>query len=130
VVAGVVAEFLASDGGRRLVASLREVGFFLEKEDVPPDESERTLDNWFAGKTFVITGTLADLTRDQARDLVVGLGGKVTGSVSKKTSVLIAGEKAGSKLNKARDLDITILDEAAFRARLAEAGVNDPAAGS
>ena len=69
----------------------------------------------FTGKTFVLTGTLPTLTREQASELIVNAGGKVTGSVSKKTDYVVAGHEAGSKLTKAQDLGITILDEDALR---------------
>ena len=68
----------------------------------------------FDGKTFVITGTLPTLSRDEAKAKVEANGGKTTGSVSKKTDYLLAGEKAGSKLAKAESLGVAILDEQAF----------------
>ena len=68
-----------------------------------------------AGKAFVLTGTLPNLTREEASELIVAAGGKVSGSVSKKTDYVVAGDEAGSKLSKARDLGITILDEAGLR---------------
>ena len=68
-----------------------------------------------AGKTFVLTGTLPTLTRDEAKDMVEALGGKVAGSVSKKTDYVVAGAEAGSKLDKALALGLTILDETQFR---------------
>jgi len=74
-----------------------------------------------AGKTFVLTGTLPSLGRDEARDLIEKAGGKVSGSVSKKTDYVVAGEEAGSKLTKAQELGVTILDEAALRALLGSA---------
>ena len=74
-------------------------------------------------KTVVITGTLASYSRDEAAALIEHLGGKTTSSVSKKTDLLIAGEKAGSKLTKAQALGVAVLDEAAFIAQLQEAGV-------
>ena len=77
----------------------------------------------FSGKTVVITGTLSNYSRDEAAALIEHLGGKTTSSVSKKTDLLIAGEKAGSKLAKAQALDVEVLDEAAFTAQLQEAGV-------
>ena len=69
----------------------------------------------FAGKTFVITGTLPSMTREEATKAIEELGGKVAGSVSKKTTYLLAGEDAGSKLEKARALGTPILSEAEFR---------------
>ena len=71
-----------------------------------------------AGKTFVLTGTLPTLGRDEARDLIEKAGGKVSGSVSKNTHYVVAGEEAGSKLTKAQELGVAILDEAALRALL------------
>jgi DNA ligase (NAD+) len=68
------------------------------------------------GKTLVLTGGLASLSRDQAKDLIIRLGGRVTGSVSRKTDYVIVGEDAGGKADDARRLGVTILDEAAFLA--------------
>ena len=77
----------------------------------------------FSGKTVVITGTLSSYNRDKVAALIEHLGGKTTSSVSKKTDLLIAGEKAGSKLAKAQALGVAVLDEAAFIAQLQEAGL-------
>jgi DNA ligase (NAD+) len=85
------------------------------------------------GKTLVITGTLPTLSRDEAKDLIEAAGGKASGSVSKKTDWLVAGEEAGGKLDKARELGIAILDEAGLKALLAAPGLpadeQSPAAG-
>jgi DNA ligase (NAD+) len=75
----------------------------------------------FAGKTFVLTGTLPNLKRDEAAQMIEEKGGKVAGSVSKKTSYVIAGEEAGSKLAKAQELGIPVLDEAGLLRLLDEA---------
>ena len=66
------------------------------------------------GKTFVLTGTLPSLTRDQAKKMIEDAGGKVSGSVSKKTDYVLAGEEAGSKLDKAKELGVEIIDEPGF----------------
>ena len=79
------------------------------------------------GKTLVITGTLPTLSRDEAKELIEAAGGKASGSVSKKTDWLVAGEEAGSKLDKARELGVAILDEAGLRALLAEPSGNGTA---
>jgi DNA ligase (NAD+) len=68
----------------------------------------------FTGKTFVLTGTLQTLSRDEAKEKLEALGAKVSGSVSKKTHYVVAGAEAGSKLDKARELGVSILDEAQF----------------
>ncbi|MDE2811443.1 MAG: NAD-dependent DNA ligase LigA [Gemmatimonadota bacterium] len=86
-------------------------------------EEEAAPASHFSGKTVVITGTLSNYSRDEAAALIERLGGKTTSSVSKNTDLLIAGEKAGSKLAKAQALDVEVLDEAAFIAQLKEAGV-------
>ena len=72
-------------------------------------------DERFLGKTFVLTGTLENYTRDEASEIIEKFGGKVSGSVSKKTSYVLAGEEAGSKLIKAQTLGITILTEQDFK---------------
>jgi DNA ligase (NAD+) len=122
VVGQVVEDFFHSPDGQELVQSLRRVDFFLETESLPPAETVFAGDNWFAGKTFVLTGTLAGMTRAQAKKAIEVLGGKVTGNVSTRTDALIAGAKAGSKRDKAEKLGVDILDEEVFKLRLAAAG--------
>ena len=84
----------------------------MEKTSTPSDES-------LAGKLFVLTGTLPGYTRDEARAAIENRGGRVTSSVSKKTDYVVAGEEAGSKLDKATELGVTVIDEAAFKELLA-----------
>ena len=83
--------------------------------DLTAPKRERAAPGPLTGKTFVLTGTLPNLTRERASELIVAAGGKVTGSVSKKTDYVVAGSEAGSKLTKAEQLGITVLDEAGLR---------------
>lgn len=111
IVAKSITDFFASDKGRDLVDRLLEAGCTPTWESV-------TLGDAFAGKTVVLTGTLSSMGRKAAGDLITAHGGKVTGSVSKKTDYVVAGEEAGSKLDKALKLGVPVLDEAAFLAML------------
>ncbi len=95
-----------------LIEDLREQGLTLAEAGPPPGEGR------LAGKTFVVTGTLPDLTREQATEMIVGAGGKVTGSVSRKTAYLVAGESPGSKLVQAERLGVEVIDEDGLRALL------------
>jgi DNA ligase (NAD+) len=90
---------------RELIEDLRSVGLQLEEEGPPPGDGPLN------GLTFVLTGTLPDLSREQATERLVAQGAKVTGSVSKKTSYVVAGEAAGSKLEKAERLGVPVIDE-------------------
>ena len=103
----------------RVLYKLDQAGLQFEMKA----EEEAATTSHFSGKTVVITGTLSGYSRDEAAALIERLGGKTTSSVSKKTDLLIAGEKAGSKLAKAKELGVVVLDEAAFIAQLKEAGV-------
>ena len=84
----------------------------IEVQDVERLASGHALDTEFSGKTVVITGTLPNLSRDEAKDKLLAVGAKVTGSVSAKTDYLLAGDKAGSKLTKAEKLGVQVIDEA------------------
>ncbi|MFZ0031882.1 MAG: NAD-dependent DNA ligase LigA [Candidatus Cybelea sp.] len=109
-VAGSVALFFKQKANREMIVRLKRAGV----ETTAPKRA-RAADGRLAGKTFVLTGTLPSLTRDEARELIVAAGGKVTGSVSKKTDYVVAGDEPGSKLTKAEQLGVTILDENALR---------------
>jgi DNA ligase (NAD+) len=104
-----VYKFLHSPAGKKLIGELRELGVKMTED--PP---ERPAGNDLTGKTFVVTGTLKHYSRDEIEGLIKSLGGKATGSVSKKTDYLVAGEEAGSKLEKARGLGVKVLTEAEF----------------
>lgn len=109
-IAQSVTAFFADPAQRARIKRLDELGVNMTFKGVKPQQGA------YAGKTFVLTGRLAHLTRDEAARLIEQAGGKVTGSVSSKTDVLIAGEEAGSKLEKAQKLGVEIWDEAQFEA--------------
>ncbi len=99
-----IVEFFGIAANRKLVERLREAGLTLSGQ-----KKQRGIK--LAGKTFVLTGTLAHFTRDEAKKMIEDAGGKVTGSVSKKTDYVVAGTDAGSKLDKAKDLGVQVIDE-------------------
>lgn len=108
VVAQSILSFFHDPLNREFIAQLRAAGVHWDESIVERDAQPLT------GKTFVLTGTLPNLKRDEAQALIEAAGGKVSGSVSKKTSYVVAGEEAGSKLVKAESLGIPVLDEEAF----------------
>jgi DNA ligase (NAD+) len=112
-MAKVIHEQLADPQMRALLADLCGLGLRCEEEGPPPGEGV------LAGMTLVLTGTLPELTREQASELIVAAGGKVTGSVSRKTSFVVAGESAGSKLAQAERLGVRVLNEDELRLLLA-----------
>ena len=114
VVAASIARFFAEPHNREVVAALRSAGIVWE-EGAPAGRIDAAL----LGKTFVLTGTLPTLTRDEAKELIEACGGKVAGSVSKKTDYVVAGADAGSKLTKAEALGLKILDETQLKGLLA-----------
>ena len=115
-IAQSIGTWFSIDRNRRLVGRLHAAGVNFEGERAAPREP---VDASFAGLTFVLTGSLQGRTRDEAADEIDARGGKVTSSVSKKTSYVVVGESPGSKLAKAEELGVTILDEQAFDALLA-----------
>ena len=115
ITAGQIAEELAEEPTRDLIERLRERGLRFEL-----DPSERRAQGGpLDGKTFVLTGTLPNLSRDEASARIKRAGGKVTGSVSKKTDYVVAGDSPGSKLAKAEDLGVEVIDEAGLEELLA-----------
>ena len=103
-IAESIVEFFSIAANRKLVERLREAKLTLSGE-------KKRRGTQLAGKTFVLTGTLAHFTRDEAKKMIEDAGGKVTGSVSKKTDYVVAGADAGSKLDKARELGVKVIDE-------------------
>ena len=120
ITARYVVEYLAADQSKDLLRRLREAGVNLESTAQPVGDR-------FAGLTFVLTGELSAYSRKEAGEKLEALGAKVSGSVSKKTSCVVAGEAAGSKLRKAQELGVPVIDEAQFLTLIGE-GEGDPAA--
>jgi DNA ligase (NAD+) len=114
IVAQSIHAFFAEPHNVEVVRELRRHGVTWEENDGTADTSPKPL----LGKTLVLTGTLPSLSRDEAKDLIEAAGGKVSGSVSKKTDYVVAGDEAGSKLDKARELGVAIVDEDGLRALL------------
>jgi len=115
VVAKSVLDFFASATGRKILQRLEELNIHPKSEKV---SAKKAAELPLAGKTFVLTGTLSSMTREEATEKIETLGGHVTGSVSKKTDYVLAGAEPGSKFDRAKELGIRILDEAAFRKML------------
>jgi DNA ligase (NAD+) len=110
-VAVTIHDFFLNERNLALISRLKELGLSM-----PAEKRERT--SKLEGLTFVLTGTLPTMTRDEAKEMIESAGGRVSGSVSKKTSYLVAGEEAGSKLDKAQSLGVAVVDEAGLRALL------------
>jgi DNA ligase (NAD+) len=116
VVASRIRAFFDEPHNRQVISRLRKAGVHWRETEPRTAPGDGPL----AGKTFVLTGTLSSMTRDEAKDRIQALGGKVTGGVSKKTDFVVYGEKAGSKLRKAQDLKVDVLDEKQFEALLGQ----------
>ena len=108
IVANSITEFFAQDQTADLLTKLKAAGVNMKYI------GEKLADNRFEGKTFVLTGTLENYTRQEASDLIEKFGGKTSGTVSKKTDYVLAGNEAGSKLTKAENLGVKIITEAEF----------------
>jgi DNA ligase (NAD+) len=116
IVASRIRSFFDEGHNRDVIRALQDFGVHWNESEPQRSPSEGGL----SGKTFVLTGTLTNMTRDEAKQKIQALGGKVTGSVSKKTNYVIYGDKAGSKLAKAQDLGVKTIDEAGLTVLLAE----------
>jgi len=117
IMAEAIVEWFSIDWHKQIVKKWEKAGVSLV--DAPKEKIKQTL----AGLTLVVTGSLVDFTRDGAAEAITSRGGKASSSVSSKTDFLVAGDAAGSKLDKAQELGITILDEAGFK-KLLEKGIN------
>ena len=117
VMAEAIVEWFSIDWHKQIIKKWEKAGVALV--DAPKEKIKQTL----AGLTLVVTGSLVDFTRDGAAEAITSRGGKASSSVSSKTDFLVAGDAAGSKLDKAQELGITILDEAGFK-KLLEKGIN------
>jgi DNA ligase (NAD+) len=113
IVGQLIHDQLRDEQLRAVIEDLRELRLRLEEEGPPPGEGP------LAGRALVLTGTLPDLTREQATERILAAGGRVTSSVSRRTDYLVAGDAAGSKLEKAERLGVPVLDEAGLLALLA-----------
>ncbi len=109
-----IRDWFEDPGNKHLCERLREAGVRTEAEK----QSRPTIAERFAGRIFVLTGTLPSMARDEARALIEANGGRVTSSVSKKTDFVVAGVEPGSKFDKANQLGVKVIDEAAFRTLL------------
>ncbi|MEJ2391775.1 MAG: helix-hairpin-helix domain-containing protein, partial [Gammaproteobacteria bacterium] len=109
VVAESIAHFFHEPHNQKVITKLRKVGVHWPDVEVTPQAAQP-----LAGKTFVLTGTLASMSREEAKEKLQRLGAKVSGSVSKKTDYVVVGETPGSKATKAEQLGVTLLDEQAF----------------
>ena len=112
VVAKSVLDFFASAAGKKMLQRMKQLGIRPKSEKV---SAKKMAELPLAGKTFVLTGTLPSMTREEASAKIEALGGHVSGSVSKKTDYVLAGTEAGSKLEKAKELGVRVIDEPQFR---------------
>ena len=117
VVAQSLHTFMQQPHNREVVEQLRAAGITWEEGEGTANIAPQPL----AGKTLVLTGTLPTLSRDEAKEMIESAGSKVSGSVSNKTHFVVAGEEAGSKLEKARELGVVVIDEAGLRGLLRSA---------
>jgi DNA ligase (NAD+) len=115
VVAESVLQFFAASSGAQILRRMKQLGIRPKSETV---SREKAASLPFAGKVFVLTGTLPSMTREEASAQIESRGGHVTGSVSKKTDYVLAGESAGGKLDKAKELGVRVIDETEFRKML------------
>ncbi|MEO1947416.1 MAG: NAD-dependent DNA ligase LigA, partial [Methylophilaceae bacterium] len=119
IVAESILKFLAEPHNKQTIQSMRTMGVIWEEHD-----GKQKANGILQGKTLVLTGTLPTMSRDDAKEAIEAAGGKVSGSISKKTHYLVAGAEAGSKLEKAISLDVTVLNEEGLQAILRDAATN------
>jgi DNA ligase (NAD+) len=115
IIADSIIEWFQVDWHKNIVKRWNECGV---QTATPDFQGPVTTEGIFSGKTIVVTGTLVEMTREQAEEAIISRGGKASGSVSKNTSFVVAGPGAGSKLAKAEQLGVEVIDEAAFLQRI------------
>ncbi|HEY4038476.1 MAG TPA: NAD-dependent DNA ligase LigA [Burkholderiaceae bacterium] len=120
VVAQSIRRFLDEPHNEQVIAALRKAGVQWPESAAIRDSAPR-IDGVLVGRTFVLTGTLSGLTRDEAAEMILAAGGRVSGSVSRKTDFVVAGEDAGSKLERARELGVRVIGESELRQLLSSA---------
>jgi DNA ligase (NAD+) len=125
IVAAHIVAFFGSDEHRSVINALRDKGVKWPDIEKAPADAAAPL----AGRTFVVTGTLGSMSREAAQEALTARGARVSGSVSRKTSFVIAGSEAGSKLTKAQELGVPVLDEAQFLELLKAGGPRGRPAG-
>ena len=114
LTAQAIVDWAASEHGRKILQRMQELALAPQGKRSLPTAGENAGAAVFSGKTCVITGTLPTLSRDQASERIREAGGNVTGAVSKNTDFLLAGENAGSKLDRARELNVRVISESEF----------------
>ncbi len=125
IVAESILQFFGEPHNRQVIASMQKLGVHW-----PETAGKQIVDGVLKDKIFVLTGTLPNLSRDAAQAMIEAAGGRLSGSVSKKTDYVVAGSDAGSKLEKAQSLNVTIIDEAGLKALLSSEATNSPVAAS
>jgi DNA ligase (NAD+) len=126
-IAQSLQQWFSTPANQALLSELERLGFSLasSEEELAAAAERGSANSSLSGQTFVLTGTLPSLSRSEAKALIEAAGGKVSGSVSKKTSYVVAGEEAGSKLSKAESLRVTVLNEEEFQALLSKSNHNE-----
>ncbi len=120
-IAKSIINFFEKETNKKIIERLKKHGLNFSSAKDAAAQQKKKQDTIFSGRTFVLTGTLSKFTREEAAEKITAFGGKVTSSVSKNTNFVVAGESAGSKLEKAKSLNVRVLSEDEFLILLSEA---------